>query len=179
MSDPFAPHLEVLVAFHDKVDRVVEELVLLHGERLRCGPGCMDCCVDELTVFEVEADRIRGHCGEILDGEAPGATGACAMLDEAGGCRVYAHRPYVCRTQGLPLRWIEETEPGQYVEYRDICELNVKGPMVELMPEEACWSIGMAEQRLASLQSLHPAGAGARVPLRDLFGGQRSSDSTS
>ena len=38
--------------------------------------------------------------------EGAGPEGACAFLDGEGGCRVYPDRPYVCRTQGLPLRWI-------------------------------------------------------------------------
>ncbi len=169
---PSSPLLQELEALHGKVDRAVEGLVQLHGDRLRCGLGCTDCCVDELTVFEVEADRIRQHCADLLGGEAPHGPGACALLDEDGGCRAYGDRPYVCRTQGLPLRWLEERDPGQYVEYRDICELNEPGTPVELMPDEACWSIGLAEQRLAELQSRHPAGKGTRVRLRDLFDGQ-------
>ena len=43
---------------------------------------------------------------EVLRSE-PHPPGACAMLDADGACRVYAARPYVCRTQGLPLRWAE------------------------------------------------------------------------
>lgn len=167
-----------LMDLHDKVDRAVDGLVQLHGDRLRCGPGCTDCCIDELTVFEVEADRIRDGARALLEQQEPGPSGACAMLDDEGRCRVYEHRPYVCRTQGLPLRWIDEIEPGQAVEYRDICELNEAGPMVELLPEEACWSIGLTEQRLAQLQARHPAGRGARVPLRTLFGPRPSDDST-
>jgi Fe-S-cluster containining protein len=41
----------------------------------------------------------------------------CPNLDDAGLCRMYEHRPLVCRTFGLPLR-----EGRRYI--GDICELN-------------------------------------------------------
>ncbi|HEX7708244.1 MAG TPA: YkgJ family cysteine cluster protein, partial [Thermoanaerobaculia bacterium] len=43
----------------------------------------------------------------------------CPNLDEAGHCVMYAHRPLVCRTFGLPLR-----DGRKYI--GDICELNFK-----------------------------------------------------
>src|SRR5690606_23927416 len=136
-----------------------------HAARLRCHEGCSACCVDDLEVFEVEADRIRRHCGEVLDA-TPHPVGGCAFLDGAGSCRIYAHRPYVCRTQGLPLRWHEEHE-GEIVELRDICPLNEPGePLAELEPA-ACWTLGAAEEQLARLE--REGGAVKRVRLRDLF----------
>src|SRR5262245_46152814 len=94
-----------LRALHDEVDARAAALAQRHAGRLRCGRGCSACCVDELTVFEVEAERIRrAHTDLLVSGE-PHAAGACAFLDAHGACRIYADRPYVCRTQGLPLRW--------------------------------------------------------------------------
>ena len=102
--------------------------------------------------------------------QLPHPPGACAFLDAAGGCRIYADRPYVCRTQGLPLRWLEEREDGEWVEYRDICPLNEQGPPVEELELEDCWSIGIYEPRLLDLQeALQGPGPPRRVALRDLF----------
>ena len=78
---------------------------------------------DQITVFEVEAEVIRRHHADLLAEGEPHAEGACAFLDGEGACRIYEHRPYVCRTQGLPLRWLEELD-GETVELRDICPLN-------------------------------------------------------
>lgn len=161
---------ELLEELHRLVDEAAAQVAAGHGDRLRCGRGCSDCCVDDISVFEVEADRIRARCAELLAAGSPRPAGACAFLDEAGACRVYEHRPYVCRTQGLPLRWTEEIEPGVVAELRDICPLNDPGdPPVEEMDEDACWSLGPFEGRLAGLQ--HAAGHGemTRVPLRALF----------
>ena len=152
---------------HAAVDQKAAALATLHQSRLRCAKGCAACCVDNLTVFQVEADRIRAEAGPVLKLE-PAARGQCAFLDESGACRIYTARPYVCRTQGLPLAWVEEDE-GEWVEYRDICQLNEDGPPLETLPEDACWRIGEAEQHLARLQANHPSGPGARIALRDLF----------
>jgi len=159
-----------LLELHDDVERRARALERRHGARLRCRRGCSPCCVDGLTVFEVEAERIRRGAGELLRSGAPHPRGACAFLDASGACRIYEHRPYVCRTQGLPLRWLEEDEEsGALLERRDICPLNAEGePLATLAPGE-CWPIGDAEERLARLQQDFGGPGGARVPLRGLF----------
>lgn len=124
---------------------------------LTCKRGCSACCVDGLTVFQVEAERIRRSASSLLSSAEPHPPGRCAFLGSEGECRIYEARPYVCRTQGLPLRWIEDE-----FDYRDICELN-DVPVETLAPEE-CWTLGEFEERLARLQP-----DGNRVALRDLF----------
>jgi len=160
--------LRDLVRLHDEVEREAAALAARHRERLQCRRGCVDCCVDELTVFEVEAERIRRGAARLLEEGTPHPAGACAFLGRDGACRVYGDRPYVCRTQGLPLRWIEERADGVPVELRDICPLNEDGPPVETLDEEACWTLGPAEGRLAAVQQGF-GGDLARVRLRDLF----------
>ncbi|CAM2009555.1 YkgJ family cysteine cluster protein [Acanthopleuribacter pedis] len=156
-----------LVALHDRVNQKADALYQHHGARLLCKRGCHDCCVDELTVFAVEADRIRDWAGDQLRGAAPAAPGRCAFLDGEGACRIYPARPYVCRTQGLPLRWMVE-EDWEWVEYRDICPLNEAGPPLETLEEDACWTIGEVEGELAALQAERTL-ADQRIALRDLF----------
>jgi hypothetical protein len=155
---------------HDDVDRETRRLHVLHAPRLHCRRGCSACCVDDLSVFEVEAQRIRVHHAELLAGGAPSPIGACAFLDSDGACRIYAERPYVCRTQGLPLRWLDDDEPGrgERVEMRDICPLNEQGEPIEALPVEACWTLGPMEERLARLQMAAETNT-PRVRLRDLF----------
>jgi len=160
---------EALRRLHAEVDRAAGALAERHRERLRCGRGCSACCVDGLTVFEVEAERIRSAHPELLASGVPHSPGACAFLGDAGECRVYADRPYVCRTQGLPLRWLE-TGPGEeVVERRDICPLNEAGEPLETLDAHACWTLGPIEDRLRRLQETMGDGAARRVPLRALF----------
>lgn len=134
-----------------------------------CRSGCSDCCQDELTVLAVEADRIRQAHAQLLAEGTPHPPGACAFLDDAGACRVYADRPYVCRTQGLPLRWLEEDEDdGEIVESRDICPLNREGQALDDLAEEACYTLGPVELELLALQDDYGPPE-ERVPLRSLF----------
>lgn len=163
-----ALHTDV-VALHAEVDRLAEQVAARHPGRLRCQRGCADCCVDELTVFEVEAERIRRAHAVLLATGTPGPRGGCAMLGPDLACRVYAERPYVCRTQGLPLRWLEEDEAEEVVEHRDICPLNLEGPALESLAEDDVWLIGPFEARLAELQARADGGELRRVALRDLF----------
>jgi hypothetical protein len=76
----------------------------------------------------------------------------------------------VCRTQGLPLRWVDE-EKG--VEHRDVCPKNDPPPSAEVpsledLPPAHCWTIGGAEAVIAAIAELGPT-PDARLPLRALF----------
>lgn len=136
---------------------------------MQCGKGCHGCCEDDLTVFEVEAAPIRERHAALLATGRAGSVGACAFLDAQGACRIYAERPYVCRTQGLPLRWLEDEQ----VELRDICPLNEAGVPIEELEAEACWTLGPAEEQLACLQ-LATSPSAPRVSLRSLFAASAS-----
>ncbi len=167
---PSPASLLPLVDIHDRVDRNAGALAERHRERLSCRAGCSGCCGDDLTVFEVEAERIRRRHPELLASGRPHPPGRCAFLSERGTCRVYAERPYVCRTQGLPLRWLwEREEDGEIQEQRGICELNRPGRPLEGLPVEALWTLGPVEEQLAALQHRADGGRGRRVALRALF----------
>jgi Fe-S-cluster containining protein len=163
-----------LKSFYDKVDRQSSELSQKHKTRLKCKVGCFSCCVDNITVFEVEAEFIKQNCLEILINETPYPKGLCAFLNNEGECRIYPYRPYVCRTQGLPLRWLEETNEGKIVEMRDICPQNDEGESITNLKIEDFWTIGVFEEMLAQIQidyekSLNNEVKLNRLRLRDLF----------
>lgn len=149
---------------HVVVDELAKPVATAHAARLACRKGCSGCCSDGLTVFAIEAELIASRHADLLANDTPHEEGACAFLDASGSCRVYAERPYVCRTQGLPLRWVDEDDDGEPFEARDICPLNgAVGPLEELAAD-ALWTIGPIEERLAARQR-----DGRRVALRDLF----------
>ena len=160
--------MDKLLQLHRDVDEAAGDLARRHAARLKCGRGCHACCIDGISVFEIEALRIRRRHGALLASGQPHARGACAFLDHEGACRIYEDRPYVCRTRGLPLRWLDESEDGTTVELRDICPLNDDPELpLETLPVEDCWTIGPYESRLAALQTGDPAAS--RLLLRDLF----------
>jgi hypothetical protein len=165
--------LDRLRRLHDEVERLAGRLADRHASRLQCRRGCDGCCRDDLSVFTVEAERIRKNHEDLLERGEPAAEGRCALLDSGGSCRVYQDRPYVCRTQGLPLRWIDDEDIAAIVEYRDICPLNeAGGPPLESLAADECWTVGPSERELAAIQRAF-AGDTRRIRLRDLFAGPR------
>ena len=154
--------MTALDELHAEVDRAAARVAETNAARLQCRRGCFDCCVDDITVFEVEAEKIRAGAAELLASATPHPPGRCAFVGAEGECRIYELRPYVCRTQGLPLRWIDEEAEA---ELRDICALNDEGQLIETLDADDCWTLGPFEERLARLQP-----DGRRVGLRGLFG---------
>lgn len=150
---------------HREVDEATEPLVRRHEGQLQCRRGCHECCIDGLSVSEVEAALIVRSADPAALRAGPSESG-CAFLGSAGECRIYPHRPYVCRTQGLPLRWLEEDEHDDIVEQRDVCHLNVID--TASLAEGELWLLGPYEQRLADLQH-QLDGRGERIALRDVF----------
>ncbi len=172
--------IEKVSRLHAEVDSVViaitNRLENNLTSKLECRKGCHACCEDGLKVFPVEAALIMAHAPDLLASGKPNTGAGCAFLDNAGACRIYPWRPYVCRTQGLPLRWLEEDQTGETVELRDICPLNeetlqsARKPLEDLSPD-LCWTIGDIESRLAGLQA-SVSGFSVelpRIPLRDFF----------
>jgi Fe-S-cluster containining protein len=160
-----------LRALHAEVDDRARSLAARHADRLQCTRGCARCCADDLTVFAVEALHIRRHHAALLREGAPHPTGACAFLSADAACRIYPERPYICRTQGLPLRWFERAG-GEVVERRDICPLEDSGPPITELADRDCWLVGPYEERLAAIQQRLDGGAerpAPRIALRSLF----------
>ena len=163
---------EHLTRLQAQVTTRAQALIAVLPGSLACRRGCADCCVDELTVFTLEADLIRFHHSDLLTNGAPHPKGACAFLGPDGACRIYDQRPYVCRTQGLPLRWQATNEQGETVELRDICPLNEEplGVPVQGLDSDKCWALGEFEGALASLQAEAQGSFELRrEPLRGLF----------
>lgn len=110
------PAYAALVA---KVDAFVDRVTARHGDDLRCGPGCAMCCHDRLTITTVEADAILAWADAQDDAtRAAVATAAaaapddrCAALGDDDRCRIYAARPLVCRSHGIPIRLHERGLP--------------------------------------------------------------------
>lgn len=162
--------LSDLKKLYEEVDQKTEKIGASLGDRLTCRSGCTDCCADDITVFEVEAQNIVHHCEEFLKEATPHEAGLCAFLDDQGACRIYEHRPYVCRTHGYPLRWIVDSEEEDTLfEYRSICPENENDEPIEELPESSCWFIGEYEGRLQDLQCKVDQGALTRINLRTLF----------
>ena len=75
-----------------------------------CAVGCTACCKVDLSVFGVEAARVRTAFRALPDDVRAAAAARvragrhCAMIDPADGrCIVYEARPLICRSHGLAI----------------------------------------------------------------------------
>lgn len=95
-----------------KVDAFFTRVEARHGSDMQCQTGCSDCCHTRLSVTGVEADAIRAELAawpaerraRLAAAAATAPTDRCAALDASGRCAIYAARPLVCRSHGVPVR---------------------------------------------------------------------------
>ncbi len=129
MRNPVITLQENASGFFDKIQQK-------HSTQMECKAGCSKCCMTDISVFEIEADRIvewfeqqtiekKVELKKVW--EAPNEKGACSFLYE-GSCSIYEARPLICRTQGLPIFVASEN-------VLDYCPLNFKAGD----PEKSDW----------------------------------------
>jgi Fe-S-cluster containining protein len=98
-----------LPELHAKIDAFFARVEARHGDDMQCRTGCFDCCHVRLTITAVEATAIEAEVARWPAARrhalaAAGPADRCAALDEGGRCRIYAARPIVCRSHGVPIR---------------------------------------------------------------------------
>ena len=111
-----------------KVDAHAAAVAVACGDQIACRPGCDSCC-RHLSVATVEAlalaaavQALPAAQAEDLRRVGSAATDAACPLLAGGMCRLYAARPLICRTHGLPL--LVEDAAGRRV---DFCPQNFTG----------------------------------------------------
>jgi Fe-S-cluster containining protein len=107
MSERLRVHLRL-------IDRDVAPVVERYREHIECRAGCSDCCHQTFRVSEIEGALLREGLA-LLDettrddilvrarGYTPDVREPCPVLSSEGTCRLYAHRPRICRKYGIPL----------------------------------------------------------------------------
>ena len=102
---------EALVTLRARVDAHFEAAMERSPGQLACRAGCFDCCRAGLSVFGIEADRIREALASLsadvrervrAQGHDEGREHCALLLD--GRCSVYGQRPILCRSHGLAVR---------------------------------------------------------------------------
>ncbi len=125
-----------VITLQENASEFFEKIQLKHSTKMECKAGCSKCCMTDISVFEIEADRIK-EWHELQTAEkkaelktlweAPVEKGACSFLYQ-GNCSIYEARPLICRTQGLPIFVASEN-------VLDYCPLNFK----DGDPEKGDW----------------------------------------
>ena len=115
-------YCQLLAAIDAETARVAE----LHAANLACGPGCASCC-QAFSVLPIEAARVREAIAALPSTSrerfrknlTEDANHCPLLIDNL--CSIYADRPVICRTQGLPLAYVDEERQAIEV---SACPLN-------------------------------------------------------
>jgi Fe-S-cluster containining protein len=181
-SDARAPQPSALTeallpyrALVEQVDLLCGRIVGDYAEALRCQAGCAGCC--RLSgVLPVEAASLYLAWRSLPEAprralrsrlEHPGATDCCPLLFDRR-CPLYAARPIICRTHGLPL--LIEEDGAQRI---DRCPLNFTG--YDALPGAAIIHLERLNTALVTVNRqfvtrLFPAGdLPERIPLTALL----------
>ncbi len=154
------------------LDTEIARIGKVHAATLSCGPGCSSCCL-AFSVLPIEAACLQKaitalpltsqeRLGQNL---AQGDERCPLLIDEL--CRVYAARPVICRTQGLPLAYVDEERQAIEV---SACPLNFRDDYA-FAPESLLFMDGF-NARLAELNRAWCRAQGLapdkRIPLQEI-----------
>jgi hypothetical protein len=152
----FALREKDLANYHALVRKVDELCAAVHREfadQILCRAGCSGCC-RELTLFPVEAAALlaalsglpREAAARIAAAAADGRNGTCPLLAD-GLCLLYASRPIICRTHGLPLLLTVAGENRV-----DFCPENFRE--AKALPGKAIINLELLNQALVAVNAL-------------------------
>lgn len=142
-------------ALLSRVSARCEEIETALAGHMACRKGCSTCCLN-ISLFPVEAVRLR-LAFDTLDEDRKAFAlartaestdeGPCPLLDEAGACLLYDHRPVICRTHGLPILFDDEKGSRRV----DFCPENFQA--LESLSGEAMIDLDALNQMLAAVNA--------------------------
>ena len=159
-----------LVQLRRRVDDHFDAALARSPASFRCSAGCDACCHVRIGVFAIEAAPIRDALAQLdhadpalrarvrQQADDPAHQHHCALLVD-GRCTVYAQRPLICRSHGLPVLVPDPTEPASL--RLDHCPLNFTR---EPPPRASMLRLDAVNQPLALLARLWTAEAPTKAP---------------
>jgi len=153
------------------LDAEIVRIGALHAATISCGPGCASCCL-AFSVLPIEAACLRRAIGALSAASrerlernlADGSDRCPLLLDDL--CSTYGARPVICRTQGLPLAYVDAEREAIEV---SACPLNF--PDDHAFAQESLLFLDGFNARLSELNRLWCLEKGLdpdrRIPLRE------------
>ena len=172
---------ERLDALYARLDAFFDRVKARHGgpSGITCRAGCADCCRRfSVTALEAEAvaEGARSLPEEVRSRVAARARAAgvvCPALEEDGRCAVYAFRPSICRTHGLPIRFLAPSPRALPV--LDACPRNFGGVDLGGLPAEDVLDQAKVSTVIGALDAARAAevgrARGERVEMARVLGG--------
>ena len=149
---------------------------------MQCRSGCSDCCRARLSITRVEEAflrrglaRIPGSIRKEISLAAQEKTREmCPALDPQGRCRVYASRPLICRSYGVPLRHRRDVcivNPPII----DVCDKNFVGQPLTGLPAADVFDQTSLDTAVSEIDAEYckrnGLPTGERVPLAQILAG--------
>lgn len=155
-SGPCAPETLVIrlgnyVTLISRVDDICRRIEEDLRTEIACTSGCDGCC-RHLSLFPVEAAALAAALQDVPLSErrrirerarATLPTDPCPLLEQHR-CLLYAARPLICRTHGLPL--LMNRDGKRHVDY---CPLNFRG--VSSLPGSAVIDLDRLNETLVAV----------------------------
>ena len=121
-EDPLNNYRQLVARVNDLCAAIEQAL----PGQITCSAGCSSCCTS-INIFPVEAAALRQTLSSLPDGEAETirrhvsehADGERCPLLSNQRCLLYAARPIICRSHGLPILFMEDDR-----QRIDCCPLN-------------------------------------------------------
>jgi Fe-S-cluster containining protein len=127
---------------------------------ITCRAGCADCC-RRFSVTALEAEVIAeglaslpAEARDVLSARAKGGDpGVCPALEGDGRCAIYAFRPVICRTHGLPIRFASRA--ARSLPLVDACPRNFHGRDLGSLPSGTVLDQTTLSTVLGALDAAH------------------------
>lgn len=152
-----------------RLDSFARQLAARHGASIVCGPGCAGCCRQILELLPVEFYYLQAAARRVSLPKPAPAADVCPLL-EGGLCRLYAYRPVICRTHGMPL--LMEGDGGQWV---DCCPENFTSARLADLAGDSLLHLERVNLLLVSINHVFAAArgldAGQRLSIEHIFQG--------
>jgi Fe-S-cluster containining protein len=150
-----------------KVDDFSERVRQRYSSAMCCADGCDRCCQSDLSLLEVEIANLLEAAQRLPVAEradllrraravAQGRERACPFLLQHR-CLIYADRPVLCRTQGLPMLVPDQEDRAEL----SVCDLNFRD--VEGIDGDCVLDLTQVNTTLVAINRLTSAEPGRRI----------------
>jgi hypothetical protein len=164
--------IERLAALAAEADAGFAAIQQRQSARMQCRAGCSACCRARLSVTRVQEIFLRRGLETLSDAKRAELAARtreenremCPALDADGRCGVYAFRPLICRSYGVPLRHRRDValvNPPVI----DVCDLNFTATSLTVLPSGDVFDQTDLVEALEAIDADHCADND--LPLRD------------
>jgi len=158
---------------YDRIDQNFTRISAKYSESINYRTGCFQCCAPNLTINQIEAASIREYIKdneeairklEELKEEPAHGKLYCQMLTPDGRCSIYAARPVVCRSHGIPLQYGRNDDKSVS---RSVCPLNFTKIDIDEINHQDVVNMETVNTILATLNIAYSrVDSDRRIPLR-------------